>query len=140
MNLAAFRMGRLAIHDRAALDRQIGPATTAPPATGDDRGRSSRMRARNLVAYQDQALADRYRARVGIMTLLEREKAPGKAGLAEAVAKAYFKLLAYKDEYEVARLHTEAAADADIAHHFEGVRHMDFHLAPPLLSPCGRTR
>ena len=66
------------------------------------------MRATELAAYQDDALAHRYRQRVADIALLEKEKAPGCSGLAEAVARSYFKLLAIKDEYEVARLYRDA--------------------------------
>ncbi len=57
-----------------------------------------------------------------------------QTGLAEAVARNYAKLLAYKDEYEVARLHADAAFAAQIAGQFEGDYKLKFHLAPPLLS------
>ena len=60
-----------------------------------------------LTAYQDAAYAARYRARVEQAKAAEAAKAPGKCGLAEAVARYLFKLMAYKDEYEVARLYTD---------------------------------
>jgi indolepyruvate ferredoxin oxidoreductase len=77
------------------------------------------------VQYQGKRLAARYRA------LVERAAAVDP-GLGEAVAKGYHKLLAYKDEYEVARLHAEML-DRMVAEKFEGVREVRFHLAPPIL-------
>ena len=64
----------------------------------------------------------------------ERKLAPGRAGLAEAVARGYYKLLAYKDEYEVARLFTSPAFDKALSEQFESHRKLEFHLAPPLLA------
>jgi len=85
-----------------------------------------------LTAYQDRTLARRYRA------LVERvrsaESALGSIRLAEAVAHGYFKLLAYKDEYEVARLYADPRFLDGIRESFEGDVRLHFHLAPPFLS------
>src|SRR5205814_4672697 len=62
------------------------------------------------------------------------EQPTGKSGLAEAVARTYAKLLAYKDEYEVARLYAEAAFQAELERQFEGDYRLKFHLAPPLFA------
>ncbi len=62
-----------------------------------------------LTGYQDAAYAERYRALVERVRAAEAERTPGMTGLAEAVARYYFKLLAYKDEYEVARLYTDGS-------------------------------
>ena len=87
-------------------------------------------RAAFLVGYQDQALADRYCA------LIDRVR--GTEGstdeLVEAVAKSYFKLLAYKDEYEVARLHTQTGFLESIRETYGQDAKITFHMAPPLLS------
>lgn len=84
------------------------------------------FRADQLVHYQNAALADRYK------TFVARFE---EARLREAVAKGYYKLLAYKDEYEVARLllSTQQKAEAE----FEGAFKMSYHMAPPLLSKLG---
>jgi indolepyruvate ferredoxin oxidoreductase len=85
-----------------------------------------------LADFQDAAYAGRYRALVDKVRAAE---APlGSTRLAEAVAKNYFKLLAVKDEYEVARLHADPAFHAKIAATFEGDYTLNFHLAPPLLA------
>jgi indolepyruvate ferredoxin oxidoreductase len=141
-NLKAFRLGRLAAHDKLALDRLLGGAAHASPihpaaAVGDAPPTLAdlvRYRAAHLVKYQDGALAGRYHARIDRIAEVERAKAPGKSGLAEAVAKGYHKLLAYKDEYEVARLYTDGAFAAQVSEQFEGVKRAEFHMAPPLLS------
>jgi indolepyruvate ferredoxin oxidoreductase len=65
---------------------------------------------------------------------IEKHKAPGKSGLAEAAARGYYKLLAYKDEYEVARLFTQPEFEARLKEQFEGDFKLHFHLAPPLLA------
>jgi indolepyruvate ferredoxin oxidoreductase len=99
-----------------------------------------RYRAALLVKYQDTALAARYHARIEVIAEVERKRTPGKTGLAEAVAKAYHKLLAYKDEYEVARLYTDGAFAREIAAQFDGVKYAYYYLAPPLLSRLWRDK
>jgi indolepyruvate ferredoxin oxidoreductase len=79
-------------------------------------------------------LADRYRQRVASIADLERNLAPGLSGLTAAVARGYHKLLAYKDEYEVARLFTEPAFEQALSEQFESHGKLSFHLAPPLLA------
>ncbi len=91
-------------------------------------------RAAFLVQYQDAAYAARYRALVEQVREAERARAKGMRGLAEAVARGYFKLLAYKDEYEVARLHAAPEFRRRIEATFEGDYSLEFHLAPPLLA------
>ena len=133
MNRSAFRLGRLAAHDRSAVDRVANPAIqrAAEPETLDD---IIALRAGLLAAYQDEQLAARYRSKVAWISGLEKEKAPGRSGLALAVARTYHKLLAYKDEYEVARLFTDAGFKRQVEEQFDGVRAMEFHLAPPFLA------
>ena len=68
------------------------------------------------------------------MRAAEAAKVPGATALTEAVARYYFKLLAYKDEYEVARLYAETDFAARVAAQFEGDYKLNFHLAPPLFN------
>ena len=75
-----------------------------------------------------------YRARVDAIAALEQVRVPGRTALAEVVAQGYHKLLAYKDEYEVARLYTDGTFKHRVESQFDHVRSMDFHLAPPMLS------
>jgi indolepyruvate ferredoxin oxidoreductase len=89
-----------------------------------------------LTDYQNAAYAEQYRAFVEDVREVEGRLAePSKAlRLTESVARYYFKLMAYKDEYEVARLHADSAFKARIAGMFEGDYKVKFHLAPPLLA------
>ena len=64
----------------------------------------------------------------------ERAKAPGRTGLAIAVARYLFKLMAYKDEYEVARLYADGAFQRQLEQAFEGDLKLEFHLAPPMFA------
>ena len=135
MNMAAFRWGRRAAHDRAAIDGLVAPADSKVvpfaklPSTLDEIVAS---RTRHLTGYQNAALARRYQALVEKVRVAEQQT--GQTGLAEAVARNYAKLLAYKDEYEVARLHAETAFQAQLSQQFEGDYSLKFHLAPPLFA------
>jgi indolepyruvate ferredoxin oxidoreductase len=101
---------------------------TAPPSS------VLAARGKHLTGYQNAALGERYKALVARVRTVEDQRGPGGTGLAEAVARNYAKLLAYKDEYEVARLYTETAFSAQLAQQFEGDYKLKFHLAPPLLA------
>ena len=127
MNLSAFAWGRAAFADPAALD-----AFTAPPAKSapDDLAAIVEKRFAYLTAYQDRAYADRYRA---LVDEVAKAEGPGRSGLALAVARYAFKVMAYKDEYEVARLFTDGAFAKAIGDAFEGDLKLTYHLAPPLL-------
>ncbi|MHA7875555.1 indolepyruvate ferredoxin oxidoreductase family protein [Roseivivax sp.] len=122
-NLRAFEIGRWAALHPEEADSISAPKVVAKPKTLDER---IEARARHLVDYQGKRLAKRYRAR------LEGISDPR---LKEAVAKGYHKVLAYKDEYEVARLHLATREKA--RQEFGGDFKMSFHLAPPLLSKEG---
>ena len=132
-NRQAFLWGRRAAHDLAAVERaaQLAPETRAAPPTLEA---IVTRRAATLTDYQDPAYADRYTALVERVRRAEAEKARGLSGLAETVAHNYFKLLAYKDEYEVARLYTDGAFLKQLEDQFEGDFRVEFNLAPPLLA------
>jgi indolepyruvate ferredoxin oxidoreductase len=134
MSKAAFRFGRLAVQDMAAVERIMGASAEKPAPKVQTLDDIIAYRAEQLAAYQDAALAERYRARVAAMAEAERAKVPGRSGLAEAVARGYHKLLAYKDEYEVARLYTDPAFEKALSEQFEARGKLQFHLAPPLLA------
>ena len=143
MNKAAFHWGRRAAVDRAQVDALVKPATAA---TSDARHLSESFdetvtrRVKFLTAYQNAGYAARYRAAVDRVKAAEAAGAPGKCGLADAVARYLFKLMAYKDEYEVARLYSDGAFVQQIAGTFEGNNlRFEFHLAPPLLARRDRT-
>ena len=138
MNLAAFRFGRRAAFDPASVEALIRPA---PEAASDARRLSQsfdEMVARRvdfLSAYQNAGYAARYKALVDKVKAAEAAKAPGKSGLVEAVARYLFKLMAYKDEYEVARLYAGPEFLAQVKNEVAGDNlTLKFHLAPPLLA------
>nr|CEH62161.1 Indolepyruvate ferredoxin oxidoreductase chain alpha [Xanthomonas citri pv. citri] len=87
-----------------------------------------------LTDYQDAAYAQRYRSLVERVRTHELQRAPGSNALTEAVARYAFKLMAYKDEYEVARLYTRGDFQRRLQQQFEGDYTLRFHLAPPLLA------
>jgi indolepyruvate ferredoxin oxidoreductase len=138
MNKAAFHWGRRAALEPAAVEALVKPA---PEATSDARALSQSLdetvarRVAFLTAYQDAAYAARYRRWVDKVKAVEAERAPGKSALAEAVARYLFKLMAYKDEYEVARLYADDAFVKQV-HAELGGEHLRFrvHLAPPLFA------
>ena len=91
-------------------------------------------RAAYLTGYQNAAYAERYRALVEQVSKAETERVPGSDALTAAVARNLHKLMAYKDEYEVARLHTDTGFLERVGAMFEGDWKLKFHLAPPLLA------
>jgi indolepyruvate ferredoxin oxidoreductase len=135
-NLDAFRWGRLAAQDLAVVARAAQPAQPIRVSFN----RKSKLdeliadRVQRLTAYQDADYGERYRALVDRVRTAERERTPGQTKLTEAVARYYFKLLAYKDEYEVARLYVHSGFFDRVAEQFEGDYRIAFHLAPPLLA------
>jgi indolepyruvate ferredoxin oxidoreductase len=138
MNVAAFRYGRRAVVDPAALEALVKPA----PELANDSLKLSQSFAETvdrretfLTAYQSARYARRYRALVEKMRNAEAIKVPGQTALSEAVAQYLFKLMAYKDEYEVARLYTDTLFVERVKSGFEGDNlRFEFHLAPPLLT------
>ena len=162
-NRAAFAWGRRAAVDMAAVEAVVAPSravgASAPTGAGVVAGGAGSNGPRSgpapvdrrlsqsldeaiarrvdfLTDYQDEAYARRY------LGLVERTRAAEAASgspasgarLSEAVARAFFKLMAYKDEYEVARLYTNGAFIQRLAEQFEGDYTLRFHLAPPLLA------
>ena len=129
-NKAAFEWGRRCAHDLAAVQAMFKGASVIQfvkrPALAD----TIATRVDFLTAYQDAAYAARYQAFVERVRTAEAPLNSHK--LTEAVARYLFKLMAYKDEYEVARLHTDPAFTAKVAEMFEGDYKLVHHLAPPL--------
>jgi indolepyruvate ferredoxin oxidoreductase len=137
MNIAAFRWGRRAAVDPATVERLAAPAPDAVDPARRLSGSFDEMVARRvefLTAYQNAAYAARYRRRVTQAAAVESAKAPGKTGLADAVARYLFKLMAYKDEYEVARLQSDPSFLRQVRDAFDGDLRLHFHLSPPLLA------
>jgi indolepyruvate ferredoxin oxidoreductase len=138
MNVAAFRYGRRAAIDPAAVEALVAPK----PQEDNDSLRLSQSfvetverRVTFLAAYQSKRYARRYQRIVARVQKAEGEKTPGQSALAEAVARYLFKLMAYKDEYEVARLYTDTSFVERVRSTFSGDNlRFEFHLAPPLLA------
>ena len=134
-NLSAFDWGRRTAADRDDVERRVAPGIdVAPPRERETLESLVEKRAAFLVDYQDAAYAGRYRALVERARSVERSRAKGMRGFAEAVARGWFKLLAYKDEYEVARLHASPEFRRRLEATFEGSCTLEFHLAPPLFA------
>ncbi|MCV2369735.1 indolepyruvate ferredoxin oxidoreductase family protein [Roseateles oligotrophus] len=142
-NKTAFALGRLAIANPEALRRLAGKLGQVIQVVNFDRldGEDGLLarRASHLTAYQDSAYAQRYLALVS--KVRQAEAALGEAGkterLSKAVARYYAKLLAIKDEYEVARLYTDGTFEAAMKAQFDNWESLSFHLAPPLISKPG---
>ena len=138
LNRRALKLGRLAAHAperlaalilEAAAARRATPVPMVPDGEGATEARI-RVREAFLAEYQDRTYAQRYRSLIDRVATREQIVVPGSKALTDAVARGYFKLLAYKDEYEIARLHaTTLAGQLDAT--FSGAAKLSFHLAPP---------
>ncbi|WP_084397679.1 indolepyruvate ferredoxin oxidoreductase family protein [Henriciella aquimarina] len=128
-NMKAFDVGRLAAADPKRLEKTHDPRGDAKPMTLDD---IIEDRASRLVAYQNEAYAKRYRDLVAKVRA-DEEKAGLGEGFTTAVAKYAFKVMAYKDEYEVARLFTDGTFDKKLRETFHGGK-IQFHMAPPVFA------
>ncbi|HRM68440.1 MAG TPA: indolepyruvate ferredoxin oxidoreductase family protein [Thauera phenylacetica] len=154
MSLAAFRWGRMAVVDRAFVEAevarqkpggqvvvlnkapQLSPAARAIVDSIGASGEVKRLvevRVPELIAFQDEAYAKRY-AEVVKRVVAGEQKAASSSRLAEAAARYLYKLMAYKDEFEVARLHTDPAFLAELDAQFPNGYSVKYNLAPPLLS------
>jgi indolepyruvate ferredoxin oxidoreductase len=166
VNTQAFRYGRLWIADPERVRRIIEP----PPTTADEETTARRaglpaaqradydammarvagweepvrrllaVRIADLIGYQDARYAERYLDRVTAVRVREQQVLAGSTDLTEAVAVNLHRVLAYKDEYEVARLHLQAAFREQVAATFSDARRLTFHLAPPVLRRFGYDR
>ncbi len=138
-NQQSFAWGRLAANDLKAVEQEV--KALAPAQVIEFKRKPSlddviKRRAEFLTAYQNVAYAQSYREFVERVRADEARVigADQPLKLTETVAHYLFKLMAYKDEYEVARLHSDPAFKARIANMFEGDYQIKYHLAPPLLS------
>jgi indolepyruvate ferredoxin oxidoreductase len=134
-NKKSFLWGRRAAQDLPRVQRAATPAEVIPFAERPARTLEEIVarRVTLLTDYQDARYAARYSRLVERVRDIEAQRV-GASKLAEAVARNYAKLLAYKDEYEVARLHSDGQFSKEIARMFEGDYRVVYHLAPPLLA------
>ena len=136
-NKTAFHWGRAAAVDVARVAEAAGVTVErAVPKTLEER---IALRVEALTAYQSRRYAKRYQALVDRVRAKEEVLFSGGSALTEAVAKGFYKLMAYKDEYEVARLHADPAFKAQLEAQFEGVQRIEFHLAPPMFAKRDKT-
>ena len=142
MNKLAFHRGRQLALGTAELDREISESNGSSELIGRENVDSLEALVENrseaLVEYQNQAYARRYRELVAASQQAERSSTPGMHGFAEAVARYYYKLLAYKDEYEVARLFSNGTFRKELEAVFEGDFKLQYHMAPPLIARKSR--
>ena len=130
LNQQAFLWGRRAAHDLAAVEKVAAPKVVeAPHCSTLEEIVADRMQ--RLTAYQNAAYAERYRE---LIERVRKVDSDAEQRLSKAVARYYFKLLAYKDEYEVARLYSDATFRKQLEAQFEGDYRLQFHLAPSWLS------
>ncbi len=132
-NKSAFNWGRGAAHDLAALVKMTTPSKVIEFKRTQTLDDIINKRVELLTAYQDVAYANQYKSFVDQVRAEETKLGKGTR-LSEAVARYFYKLMAYKDEYEVARLYTNGAFAEKIAGMFEGDIKLKFHLAPPLFA------
>lgn len=130
LNQQAFLWGRRAAHDLAAVEKVAAPKVVeAPHCSTLEEIVADRVQ--RLTDYQNAAYAERYRELVERVRKVDTDT---EQRLSKAVARYYFKLLAYKDEYEVARLYSDATFRKQLEAQFEGDYRLQFHLAPSWLS------
>src|SRR5262249_20241177 len=156
MNTKAFRAGRLVVADPAwtktLKQYRVGAVETTPTLTAEARAlvdavgadgelrRLLEIRVPELIEYQDAAYARAYVDFVKRVRDAERAAVGGTTTLSEAVARYLFKLIAYKDEYQVARLHLQNDLAHTLAEEFPGGVRVQYNLHPPLLRALGLTR
>ncbi|MCB1454061.1 MAG: 2-oxoacid:acceptor oxidoreductase family protein, partial [Rhizobiaceae bacterium] len=136
-NIEAFRAGRLAAHDPKAFDELLAVPGSAPQGARRLSESLDEMIARRAVflrGYQNEAYAQRFLDQVAKVRKAEEAATPGRTDLTDAVARGLFKVMAYKDEYEVARLYSDGSFARQVAAQFDGDLKMTYHLAPPLLA------
>ena len=132
-NKSAFLWGRTAAHDLPSLVKMTTPAKVIEFKRTQTLDDIVKKRIELLTAYQDAGYANQYKAFVDQVRAAEAKVGAGTR-LTEAVARYFYKLMAYKDEYEVARLYTTGAFAEKVAGMFEGDYKLKFHLAPPIMA------
>jgi indolepyruvate ferredoxin oxidoreductase len=134
-NLHALRLGRLWVHNRTEVERLLTGSNFVPEAPEPlDLDELLADRATRLTAYQNGAYSHQYLAALAEVRAAESRVVPGSTRLTEAAAKSLYRVAAYKDEYEVARLHSDPAFLRQLALQFEPGAKLRFNLAPPLLA------
>jgi indolepyruvate ferredoxin oxidoreductase len=140
-NKEAFAWGRRLAHQPELIDQFLKPDETVQPLifTPTTAADWANKYSAELLEYQDQAYADRYQTLVEKVVTAEQALPSAPGQLATAVAKAAYKLMAYKDEYEVARLYSAPEFLQKLEEQFEGDYTLEFNLAPPIIAPKDKT-
>ena len=133
-NRQAFAWGRLAAHDPTALQAALPKTPGGKPLAPHDLANLVEHRAHDLIAYQNTRYAERFRALVHVADAADIGIGKQDKSFARQVATSFYKLLAYKDEYEVARLFSDGRFAAELATAFEPGAKLKFNLAPPLFA------
>ncbi|MCY6379199.1 indolepyruvate ferredoxin oxidoreductase family protein [Hoeflea prorocentri] len=139
MNIAAFRWGRRAAHDPQAV-RDLVAAARTPDRThmiSKQPQEAIDRRVQFLTAYQSRRFAERYLKRIETVKEVDNRLTGAIGALSDAAAHNLFKLMAIKDEYEVARLFTDGSFVRQLNDQFESWDRLEFHLAPPFLAGTG---
>ncbi|PWK65760.1 indolepyruvate ferredoxin oxidoreductase family protein [Aminobacter sp. AP02] len=138
MNVAAFRWGRRAAHEPDFVRTMLARSGRGEaPAIAQTLDEMIARRADFLKSYQDASYAERYVGRIASIRAAEHKAKLGSTVVTEAAARSLFKLMAVKDEYEVARLYTDGSFKRELAKQFQGYDRLEFHLAPPILGRKG---
>jgi indolepyruvate ferredoxin oxidoreductase len=138
MNLQAFRWGRRAAHDPETVRMMASRAQGGEkPALAQTLDEIVARRVEFLTAYQSAAYAKRFGDRIARLREAEARAVPGSTAVSEAAARSLFKLMAIKDEYEVARLYTDGSFRKQLAAQFQDFDRLEFHMAPPILGRTG---
>lgn len=127
-NIKAFACGRLAAAEPERLQALMAP----PVVLEESLDQQIKRRVDFLTDYQNAAYATRYQQQINRVS--EAEQSLGSTALTQAAVKSLFKLMAYKDEYEVARLHSDPVFMEQIKQQFQGDFTLKYHLAPPMIS------
>ncbi len=133
-NKRSFAWGRKAAASRKEVEQIALPEAPAKVIEIETLDNIIEKRRDFLKGYQNGRYAKRYLKLVDLVREAEEKASPGSTVLAEAVARYYFKLMAYKDEYEVARLYTDGSFTKKLNDQFEGAFKLKFHLAPPIFA------
>ncbi|RUZ89288.1 DUF6537 domain-containing protein, partial [Mesorhizobium sp. M7A.F.Ca.US.006.01.2.1] len=141
---AAFRWGRRAAHQPEfvrGLVAQPGPAVAGKAGPGTDVAETLddiiARRVAFLTAYQNAPYGRRYAEKLAVLRAAEAKAIPGSTTVSQAAARNLFKLMAIKDEYEVARLYTDGSFAAELGKQFQSYERLEFHLAPPIMGRRG---
>lgn len=150
MSMLAFKWGRMAVHDLdfvkaeikkyeahpakvAVLSAEARQIADSVGASGEVK-RIVEIRVADLIEYQDADYARRYAAKIKSVIETEKRVSPESTALSEAAARYFYKLMAYKDEYEVGRLHSSPEFKAELEAMFPNGYSIEYNLAPPMFS------